>query len=334
MTDREKLPDEIELGILNYLSCKEIISRFGAWIPKLSLPQLQSLTKNINSNEFESLQVVERIEEDEGQYVPIQHYNFEPKPLDKLRQAQQDEANKFYTKCRFVDLQRRYEGDGMKAKWYNAIRTRRQGDFNAFSHFTNVTLIGGWAFYDNGLTSVIIPESVVTIGDGAFRNNQLTSVTIPESARFLGSSVFMNNELTSVTIPEGVVTIGDRAFYDNELTSVIIAEGVVTIGAWAFYENLLDEVTIPNGVQVIGDGAFVDNRLTSVTIPESVVTIGDRAFIDNQLRLVTIPESVTLGEGAFDDDVEIVRRGATDSRLGKRKRELLHKELQRIAIKF
>ena len=146
MTDREKLPDEIELGILNYLSCKEIISRFGAWIPKLSLPQLQSLTKNINSNEFESLQVVERIEEDEGQYVPIQHYNFEPKPLDKLRQAQQDEANKFYTKCRFVDLQRRYDGDGMKAKWYYAIRTRRQGDFNAFRHFTNVTLIGGWAF--------------------------------------------------------------------------------------------------------------------------------------------------------------------------------------------
>ena len=338
MTDREELPDEIVREIisntLNLRSCKEIISRFGAWIPKLSLPQLQSLTNSIQSEEFEPLRVVERITEDEGQYVPIQYYNFEPRPSDNLRQAQQDEANKFYTKCRFVDLQRRYEGDGMKAKWYNAIRTRRQGDFNAFSHFTNVTLIGGWAFYDNGLTSVIIPESVVTIGDGAFRNNQLTSVTIPESARFLGSSVFMNNELTSVTIPEGVVTIGGRAFYDNELTSVIIAEGVVTIGAWAFYENLLDEVTIPNGVQVIGDGAFVDNRLTSVTIPESVVTIGDRAFIDNQLRLVTIPESVTLGEGAFDDDVEIVRRGATDSGLGKRKRELLHKELQRIAIKF
>ena len=114
----------MKLRVFTDCSCKEIISRFGAWIPKLSLPQLQSLTNSIQSEEFEPLQVVERITEDEGQYVLIQYYNFKPKPLDKLRQAQQDEANKFYTKCRFVDLQGRYGGEGMKAKWYNAIRTR------------------------------------------------------------------------------------------------------------------------------------------------------------------------------------------------------------------
>ena len=291
MTDIEKkLPYEIELEILNYLSCKEIISRFGAWIPKLSLPQLQSLTNSIQSEEFESLQVVELIEEDEGQYVPIQYYNFKPKPLDKLRQAQEDEANKFYTKCRFVDLQRRYEVEGMKAKWYNAIRTRRQGDFNAFSHFTNVTLIGDRAFRRNQLQAVTIPEGVETIGDHAFRDNQLTSVTIPERVRSIGQGAFRRNQLRSVTIPEGVETIGN--------------------------------------------GAFQYNRLASLTIPESVRTIGDGAFRDNQLRSVTIPESVTLGEGAFDNNVVIDRRGATDSELGKRKRELLRKELQRIAIKF
>ena len=335
MADREKLPYEIELEILNYLSCKEIISRLQKWIPKLSLSQLQILTNNINSDEFESLQVVERITEDEAQYVPIQYYNFKPKPLDKLRQAQQDEANKFYTKCRFVDLQGRYRGEGMKAKWYNAIRTRRQDD--AFRHFTDVAHIGDRAFRRNQLQAVTIPEGVVTIGAYAFYENELEAVTIPDSVDTIGNGAFQDNLLTSVTIPKGVETIEEDAFRRNLLTSVTIPEGVVTIGAAAFRRNRLTSVTIPEGVETIGRGAFRNNRLRSVTIREGVRSIGVAAFAENLLTSVTIPEGVvTIGEGAFDDDVEIVCRGDTDSGLGKRKRkrELLHKELQRIAIKF
>ena len=313
MANIKNLPDELELKYLNFLSCKEIISRLQEWIPKLSLLQLQSLTKNINSDEFESLQVVERITKDEGQYVLIQYYNFKPKPLDKLRQAQQDEANKFYTKCRFVDLQGRYKGDGMKVKWYTAMRNRQQDD--AFRHFTNVTHIGDGAFRGKQLEVVTIPEGVVNIGVAAFMRNQLRSVTIPESVRSIGVAAFAENLLRSVTIPEGVRTIGDAAFRNNRLTSVTIPESVVNIGDAAFRNNRLRSVTIPEGVRSIGVAAFAENLLTSVTIPEGVVTIG---------------------EGAFDDDFVIVRRGATDSGLGKRKRkrELLHKELQRIAIKF
>ncbi len=45
----------------------------------------------------------------------------------------------------------------------------------------SVTTIGANAFYNNYLTSVIIPDSVTTIGGYAFYGNALTSVIIPDS---------------------------------------------------------------------------------------------------------------------------------------------------------
>ena len=41
-----------------------------------------------------------------------------------------------------------------------------------------VTSIGDYAFYDNQLTSVVIPGSVKSIGNYAFQENRLTDVEI------------------------------------------------------------------------------------------------------------------------------------------------------------
>jgi hypothetical protein len=164
----------------------------------------------------------------------------------------------------------------------------------------SVTTIGLLAFGGNQLTSVTIPNSVTTIELGAFFSNQLTSVTIPNSVTTIGDSAFASNQLTSVTIPDSVTTIGHSAFYRNQLTSVTIGNSVTTIGSGAFYDNKLTSVTIPNSVTTIGTNAFRENQLTSVTIPNSVTTIGYNAFYNNQLTSVTIPNSVTtIEEGAF-----------------------------------
>jgi len=262
--------------------------------------QWEMLLSRIKSPEFDKLTAVPTITQDEGQYVLIPHYE------------RNNLANKFYTKCRFVDLQRRYDGEGMKAKWYYAIRTRRQGDFNAFRHFTNVTHIGGYAFVNNSLRSVIIPKGVTHIGGFAFMNNQLTSVTIPKGVETIGSHSFAENRLESVTIPEGVTHIWGPAFMNNQLTSVTIPKGVETIGEGAFRNNQLTSLTIPDSVVSIGIRAFANNMLTSVTIPEGVEIIGNFAFRRNLLESVTIPESVTsIGEGAFDKGVNIIRRAVS-----------------------
>jgi hypothetical protein len=163
-----------------------------------------------------------------------------------------------------------------------------------------VVYIGSDAFNGNQLTSVIIPNSVIRIGNGAFKDNQLISITIPDSVKLMEGSAFANNQLTSVTIPNSITTIENGAFANNQLTSVTIPSSVTTIGDNAFANNPLTSVTIPNSVTSIGENAFANNQLTSVTIPNSVTTIESGAFANNQLTSVTILSSVTtIGNDAF-----------------------------------
>ncbi|MGU8487717.1 leucine-rich repeat domain-containing protein [Clostridium perfringens] len=166
-----------------------------------------------------------------------------------------------------------------------------------------VTTIGGKAFCNNRLTSVIIPNSVTTIEGCAFSLNELTNVIIPDSVTTIGHNAFCNNKLTSVTIPNSVTTIESHAFDDNELTSATIGDSVTTIGIMAFGHNNLTNITIGDSVTTIGDHAFIGNSLTSVTIPDSVTTIGIMAFSNNNLTSVTIPDSVTtISSDAFSNN--------------------------------
>ena len=128
-----------------------------------------------------------------------------------------------------------------------------------------MTSIGDFAFFQNGLTSVTIPDSVTSIGDAAFAQNSLTSVTIPNSVTSIGDYAFFNNSLATVTIGNSVIDIGDYAFAQNSLTTVITPDSVTSIGDSAFWYNSLTTVTIGNSVTNIGDSAFSRNDLTSVS---------------------------------------------------------------------
>jgi hypothetical protein len=165
----------------------------------------------------------------------------------------------------------------------------------------SVTTIGASAFFDNGdLTTVTIGSSVTTIDEYAFAEGALTSVSIPNSVTTIGRYAFEGNLLSTVTIGNSVTSIGTGAFNANALTTVTIPNSVTTIGASAFYNNVLTTVTIGNSVTSIGSFAFHTNRLTTVTIPNSVTTIGASAFYSNLLSTVTIGNSVTsIGAGAF-----------------------------------
>ena len=150
-----------------------------------------------------------------------------------------------------------------------------------------------YAFHLTELTTVIIPDGIVTISDGAFSYcNNLTSVVIPDSVTNIGNRVFDGcpnltsagpigenyniqlgwsehipdsafryagcNNLVSVTIPDGITSIGEYAFYGyTSLETIIISDNVTTIGDFAFYGcTSLENVIIPGSVTNIGDYVF------------------------------------------------------------------------------
>ena len=192
----------------------------------------------------------------------------------------------------------------------------------------SVTSIGASAFNGYDLTSITIPNGVISIGDYAFsRCTGLTSVTIPNSVTSIGSYAFNNCGLTAITIPNSVTSIGGYAFsYCSSLTSITIPNSVTNIGGYAFertgwynaqpdgllyLDNCLVGIkgnkpsgaaTIEEGTRIIAGNAFYKcTGLTSVAIPNSVTSIGDYAFAySTELTSVVIPNSVTtIGEGAF-----------------------------------
>ena len=202
----------------------------------------------------------------------------------------------------------------------------------------DVTEIGLGAFYGcNGLTSVILPNSVIVIKKGAFYGCiNLNSVNIPDGVQEIGFDAFCGcTAIRTVTIPESVSFIDDGAFVvcnsmerfngkfasedgrcliiDGELkafapaglTEYTIPDNVTKIGHAVFllYSNL-ENIIIPDSVTEIDNWAFQGcTSLASVTIGDSVTTIGDYAFLDcSNLTSVTIPDSVTtIGSNAFLD---------------------------------
>ncbi len=136
-----------------------------------------------------------------------------------------------------------------------------------------VTNINWSAFRDcSGLTSIAIPNSVISIGEYAFSGcSGLTSITIPNSVTSIGSYAFRGcSGLTSIAIPNSVISIGEYAFSGcSGLTSITIGKNVKYIGVLSFTDSnlttvisLIEDPFVING----GWGVFSQNTLYNATL--------------------------------------------------------------------
>ena len=173
---------------------------------------------------------------------------------------------------------------------YYALNVKKDGISNIvnkdgylFYTYDNVNYL---VAYVGSNTDLTLPDDYngqnYELNNDAFFNSGLTSVTIPNSVTSIGGYAFSGcSGLTSVTIGNKVTSIGDSAFYYcSGLTSVTIPDSVTSIGDWAFRNcSGLTSVTIPDSVTSIGDLAFYYcSGLTSVTIGNGVTSIGDCVF--------------------------------------------------------
>ena len=192
-------------------------------------------------------------------------------------------------------------------------------DCTSLKDFTipdGIKSIGEEAFYNSGITSLVVPESVETIDKLAFSHMaNLTNATFPagcgitfsdcknlKTAKITGNPTVIDNymfyecsQLTDFEIPGSVKKIGYAAFYNTALKEAVIPASVTEIDDWAFGEcQNLEKAILPDGLKSIGGAAFYEcPELTDSNIPDSVTTLGDFAFgWCPKLKDMTIPDTI------------------------------------------
>lgn len=167
-----------------------------------------------------------------------------------------------------------------------------------------------FAYGLTGLTSIEIPNSVVSIGNNSFSGcYSLSVINIPNSVITIGNSAFSGTSWF-INRPDGLVYAGLVAYkYKGTMpqgTNISLRNGTKSITSYAFsYCDGLSSITIPSTVTSIGEYAFCEcYGLTSFTIPSSVTSIGDGAFsycdsMDEVYSYIPNPEQIIMGDDVF-----------------------------------
>ena len=189
----------------------------------------------------------------------------------------------------------------------------------------NPYVIGNYAFYqENGINSVLIPDSVTAIGDKAFLECPvLISVTVGSGVASIGEEAFRGCDRmvevinrSSLDMTAGDASQGYISYYAREVhagDSKVVVDGDYRFYPYndtyylVMYTGTDTDVILPddcNGHSYeINDYAFYDrNDITSVTISDGVTAIGEWAFYScDALASVTFSDSVTkIGKLAFN----------------------------------
>jgi len=198
-----------------------------------------------------------------------------------------------------------------------------------------VTEIYSYAFYQRGINSVVIPDTVKIISAAAFSNNNLRYIELPSSVTTILSGAFRENLLTSLPDVSHVTNLASNAFEKNDIPEdewfvykknsdgsydytrmigylgskrdVIIPgekNGVKLKSVTGFGSKNLKSVVIPDSVTSIEASAFEHNYLTNVKLPSGLKYIGQSAFYSNSLTNIEIPSTVTfIGTFAFNQNM-------------------------------
>lgn len=190
----------------------------------------------------------------------------------------------------------------------NVVSNEYYGNYGIIKFDTTLTEVANKAMSSARLTSVKLPDTVVTIRLGAFQNSSITSFTVPrdceridvsafercynleyiymnEKLKTIGASAFERCGLKEINFPETLETIDFRAFVNTPIETFFIPKSVKAIWANGITGNYPESKNwiFEEGTTVIGAWGQEINSPESFIFPNSLEFLGDpnRYFEDN-----------------------------------------------------
>lgn len=179
-----------------------------------------------------------------------------------------------------------------------------------------VTAIGNAALDELDLmTSVTVPEGVVSIGNDAFTGcDKLTSVNLPNSLISIGMFGFdACDSLTTFTLPPNLQELGDYVFASTPIEHLNIPASLTVVNAATFgFCDSIEGIDVDPGNPVYSsqDGIIFSKDKTKLlyyphgkadatyVVPAGVKVIGKNAFSNNKhIVNITLPEGLNEIEG-------------------------------------
>lgn len=115
--------------------------------------------------------------------------------------------------------------------------------------------------------------------NGAFAFNPLlTTIDLPDSLITLGDTAFYNSNIDTVHLGYNLETIGFDSLCGNDLSTITLPYSLKSIAAWALAGNNLTSIQFNNKLTSISDMSFAVNNLTAITVPDTVAGIPTFAF--------------------------------------------------------
>lgn len=187
-----------------------------------------------------------------------------------------------------------------------------------------VTAIGDYAFQDDDLNSVVIPDSVTEVGlfpftgeeldvDTRLRRSTLTAIHLGSGVREL---FWANNmiggfygpaypDLAVITVsPENPVYTVENGLLINKTTAAVVCCPAAMTG----------EAIVPDWVTTVGNYAFAKASASYVYIPDSVTEVGEYAFSYSTSTRIRLPGRLDM-TFAKDDEKKLFPEAITDARM-------------------
>ncbi|MCR5670575.1 MAG: leucine-rich repeat protein [Butyrivibrio sp.] len=161
--------------------------------------------------------------------------------------------------------------------------------------------VGEYAFKGCSFNSTPnLSDSITAIPDGLFFGTNITSIDLPDDVVSIGDYAFgYCSRLKTIEFNRNLESVGKEAFYScDSIEELELPEGLISIGEKAFSScSNLASVELSGAIKTIGKEAFINTKLKTIDIPDSVTYIGTDAFY--ALESCYIPISLGLSTAAF-----------------------------------